>query len=143
MVKKQKHHGKPPLPGATHSSGPNHNTIIKQPESGEGQDTVGPEGIALFPEIPPELGVDPLLECLLSMVVFISASDENLIDPKAADEAFSHLQRVLSKLSAKRLARMVEELEVVAGWVKDQGLGMEAVEFIETFLDEMGVDLPS
>jgi hypothetical protein len=29
---------------------------------------------------------------------------------------------------------------VIAGWVKDQGLGTEAVEFIENFLDEMGVE---
>lgn len=106
----------------------------------QGEETPGLEGIALFPDIPPELGIDPLLESLISMVVFITASDEDLVNPKAADEAFTHLQNVLSKLGAKRLERVREELVVIAGWVKDQGLGVEAVEFIENFLDEMGVE---
>ncbi len=108
-------------------------------ESPDGE-TPGLEGIALFPDIPPELGIDPLLECLISMVVFITASDEDLVNPGAADEAFAHLQNVLSKLNGKRLARIREEIVVIAGWVKDQGLGTEAVKFIENFLDEMGVE---
>ena len=143
MAKNQNQKGNPgkPIGGPNPPKGKD-NPPSKDPE-GQEPDTMGLEGIALFPEIPEELGIDPLLECLLSMVVFITASDENLVDPKAADEAFAHLQVVLSKLDNKRIARMSEELEVVAGWVKDQGLGLEAVEFIETFLDEMGVDLPS
>lgn len=143
MAKNQNQKGNPgkPIGGPNPPKGKD-NPPAKDPE-GQEPDTMGLEGIALFPEIPEELGIDPLLESLLSMVVFITASDENLVDPKAADEAFAHLQVVLSKLDNKRIARMSEELEVVAGWVKDQGLGLEAVEFIETFLDEMGVDLPS
>ena len=143
MAKNQNQKGNPgkPIGGPNPPKGKD-NPSAKDSE-GQEPDTMGLEGIALFPEIPEELGIDPLLECLLSMVVFITASDENLVDPKAADEAFAHLQVVLSKLDNKRIARMSEELEVVAGWVKDQGLGLEAVEFIETFLDEMGVDLPS
>lgn len=104
------------------------------------EENPGLEGIALFPDIPQELGIDPLLESLISMVVFITASDEDLVNPKAADEAFTHLQNILSKLADKRLSRLREELVVIAGWVKDQGLGTEAVEFIENFLDEMGVE---
>lgn len=109
-------------------------------DESQGGETPGLEGIALFPDIPQELGIDPLLESLISMVVFITASDEDLVNPAAADEAFTHLQNVLSKLGDKRLARLREELVVIAGWVKDQGLGTEAVEFIENFLDEMGVE---
>jgi hypothetical protein len=106
----------------------------------QAEENPGLEGIALFPDIPRELGIDPLLESLISMVVFITASDEDLVNPKAADEAFTHLQNILSKLGDKRLSRLREELVVIAGWVKDQGLGTEAVEFIENFLDEMGVE---
>ncbi len=142
MAKKQNQKGSQQPIDRSHSADRNNPSQTNQSES-QKEDILGLEGIALFPQIPPELGIDPLLECLLSMVVFITASDENLVDPKAADEAFAHLQVVLSKLGEKRIDRLREELEVVAGWVKDQGLGLEAVEFIETFLDEMGVDLPS
>lgn len=132
--------GPPPKGQKPASNRPQSDDYGRDDDEGPAEEIPGLEGIALFPDIPQELGIDPLLESLLSMVVFITASDEDLVNPAAADEAFTHLQNVLSKLGDKRLARIREELVVIAGWVKDQGLGSEAVEFIENFLDEMGVE---
>src|ERR1700731_4589492 len=46
-----------------------------------------PEGAAVFPPIPPELGVHPLLLSVLHAVVFLSGSDDDIVNPAAAEEA--------------------------------------------------------
>ncbi len=56
-----------------------------QPED-EDADEV-PEGAAVFPEIPPELGVHPLLLAVLHATVFLAGSDAEIVQPEAGDEA--------------------------------------------------------
>ena len=43
-----------------------------------------PEGAAVFPLIPPELGVNPLLLAVLHATVFLAGSDEKIVNPAAA-----------------------------------------------------------
>jgi hypothetical protein len=50
-----------------------------------------PEGAAVFPVIPPELGVHPLLLAVLHAVVFLEGSGEEIVEPSAAEEALDHL----------------------------------------------------
>ena len=52
-----------------------------------------PEGAAVFPEIPPELGVHPLLLAVLHAVVFLSGSDDVLVNPAAAEESLPNCVR--------------------------------------------------
>ena len=47
-----------------------------------------PEGAAVFPLIPAELGINPLLLAVLHAAVFLGGSTEDVIQPAAADEAF-------------------------------------------------------
>ena len=51
--------------------------------SDEADDEV-PEGAAVFPTIPAELGVDPLLLAVLHATVFLAGSDEAVVHPAAA-----------------------------------------------------------
>ncbi|MBV9657723.1 MAG: hypothetical protein JO295_06395, partial [Verrucomicrobia bacterium] len=46
-----------------------------------------PEGAAVLPEIPAELGVDPILLAVLHAVVFLDGSREDVVNGAAADEA--------------------------------------------------------
>src|SRR5215468_4504604 len=69
-----------------------------------------PEGAAVFPLIPAELGVDPLLLAVLHAVVFLDGSDEPIVNPDAAEEALDHLAVYLQRLDGPRLAKVCEDL---------------------------------
>ena len=53
-----------------------------------------PDGAAVFPEIPAELGVHPLLLAVLHAFVFLDGSDDGVVNPAAADEAMEYLADV-------------------------------------------------
>ena len=67
---------------------------------GEGE---GAEGAAVFPLIPAELQINPLLLALLHATVFIDGSTEAIIDPDAADEAMQYLVTYLVRLQGPDL----------------------------------------
>ena len=48
-----------------------------------------PEGAAVFPLIPAELGVHPLLLAALHAYVFLEGSDAGVLDPAVAEEAMT------------------------------------------------------
>ena len=50
-----------------------------------------PEGAAVFPLIPAELGINPLLLAVVHATVFLAGSDEEVVDATAADEAVGYL----------------------------------------------------
>ena len=55
-----------------------------------------PEGAAVFPLIPPELGVNPLLLAVLHAIVFLDGSAKEIIEPSAAEEARVDLRLVVT-----------------------------------------------
>ena len=57
-----------------------------------------PEGTAIFPLIPAELGIHPLLLCVLHAVVFFDGSSEDVVNDAAADEALQYLAGYLQRL---------------------------------------------
>lgn len=97
------------------------------------------EGVALFPDTPAELGVDPVLLSLLNCVVFLCGSNEEIVHPGAANLVMDQVMTAFSRLSGERLIKVREDMDVLVAWAKDQGLGKGAIEFLETFFDEMGV----
>ena len=48
-----------------------------------------PEGAAVFPLIPPELAVNPLLLAVLHATVFLAGSDDEVVNGPAAEEAMA------------------------------------------------------
>src|SRR5262249_3316224 len=99
-----------------------------------------PEGAAVFPLIPPELGVDPLLLAVLHAVVFLDGSAEAVVDPEAADEALDHLAGYLQRLSGPRFQRIREDLECLAAHARQQQWPRPQVRFLKDFLATYGVE---
>jgi hypothetical protein len=98
-----------------------------------------PEGAAVLPEIPAELGVDPLLLAVLQAVVFLDGSTEDVVNGAAADEALDHLASYLQRLDGPRLQRVREDLETLAGYARAQKWPKQQVRFFKDFLADYGV----
>jgi hypothetical protein len=105
-------------------------------EPGEGQ---SPEGAAVFPLIPPELGIHPLLLGLLHAYVFLEGSEPEVVHPDAAAEAMEYLATYLQRLSGKELLRAREDMETLVGYAKEQEWPKQQVQFLKSFLEENGV----
>ena len=98
-----------------------------------------PEGAAVLPLIPPELGVDPLLLAVLHCAVFLDGSEESIVDPEAADEALDRLAAYLQRLSVSQLAKVQEDLASLAGYARQQGWPRQQGRFFREFLQQYGV----
>jgi hypothetical protein len=99
-----------------------------------------PDGAAVFPDIPAELGIDPLLLAVLHTAVFLDGSDESIIDPEAADETLDHLAAYLQRLSGPRLRQVREDLECLASFARQQQWPKQQVRFFKEFLVDFGID---
>jgi hypothetical protein len=105
-------------------------SAAKQPEV--------PDGAAVLPLIPPELGVHPLLLAALHAVVFLDGSEENVVDPDAAAEALEYLSTYLQRLGGPDLERLREDMECLAAYGREQQWPRPMVEFLTSFLDDYG-----
>ncbi len=99
-----------------------------------------PEGAAVLPLIPPELGVHPLLVAVLHAVVFLDGSDEKVVDPDAAEEALEYVAGYVQRLTGPDLRRAHEDMATLAGFARQEGWPKQVVRFFKDFLEEFGVD---
>jgi hypothetical protein len=99
-----------------------------------------PEGAAVFPLIPLELGAHPLLLATLHSVVFLSGSDEDLVNGAAAEEALQYVAGYLQRLQGAELERVREDLECLVAFAKREKWPKQLVTFLKTFLAEYGVE---
>ncbi len=98
-----------------------------------------PEGAAVFPLIPPELGVNPLLLATLHAVVFLVGSREEVVEPDAGEEALQYLVTYLQRLSGPQLARVKEDLATLQEFARQDGWPKQDTHFLKTFLADFGV----
>ena len=98
-----------------------------------------PEGAAVFPLIPVELNVHPLLLAVLHAVVFLDGSEAEVVNTAAAGEALEYLAGYLQRLGGEDLRRVREDLECLAGYARQQGWPKQQVRFLKDFLDDFGV----
>src|SRR4051812_33399979 len=98
-----------------------------------------PEGAAVLPVIPPEVGAHPLLLAVLHAIVFIAGSDEKIIDPEAAQEALERLAGYVQRLEKRELERVRADLVCLAEYARQQQWPGHEVEFFASFLEEFGV----
>jgi hypothetical protein len=99
-----------------------------------------PEGAAVFPLIPPELGVHPLLLAALHAAVFLDGSDEAVVHPDAAAEALEYFATYLQRLEGRDLARAKEDVQTLLAFAKQQKWGKSEVRFLKDFLKTFGVE---
>lgn len=99
-----------------------------------------PEGVAVFPLIPAELGAHPLLLALLHAVVFLDGSADNVIDSEAAAEALEYIATYLQRLDGPELQRVREDMNCLASYAKDQQWDRPEIRFLKEFLVDFGVE---
>ena len=99
----------------------------------------GAEGAAVFPLIPPELGVNPLLLATLHAVVFLIGSSQEVVASEAGEEALHYLVTYLQRLSGKQLDRVKEDVAALLAFAKQDGWDKQDLHFLKTFLADFGV----
>jgi hypothetical protein len=97
-------------------------------------------GAAVFPLIPGDLQVNPLLLALLHAMVFIDGSTDDIIDPDAADEATNYLVTYLQRLKGPALERVQEDMDCLIAYAKQQGWPKQQLTFLKAFLADYGID---
>src|SRR5262245_48543949 len=102
-----------------------------------------PEGSAVFPLIPAELEVHPLLLTALHAVVFLEGSSDKIVEPTAASEQLELIAACLQRLQGPELQRVREDLEVLTSFGKEQEWSKDALQFLRSFLADYGVGVKS
>jgi hypothetical protein len=95
-----------------------------------------PEGAAVFPLIPPELGVNPLLLAVLHAVVFLDGSEEHVVDPAAAEEARQFIADYLRRLGGSHLQQVQEDMKCLANYARQAQWPKQQQRFLREFLDD-------
>ncbi len=107
---------------------------IDEPEEGE-----VPDGAAVFPLIPEELGVNPLLLAALHSAVFLIGSDESVVHPDAAEEALQYMMTYLQRLSGPQLQRLREDMATLADFARRDDWPRQDQHFLKSFLSEFRI----
>jgi hypothetical protein len=111
--------------------------VAEQPQQAMPQET--PEGAAVFPLIPAELGVHPLLLAVLHAYVFLEGSDAAVLNPSVAEEAMNYLATYLQRLDGNELRRVREDMHTLASFAKSEKWPKQQVRFLQDFLKENGI----
>ena len=98
-----------------------------------------PTGAAVFPLIPEELGIHPLLLAVLHAIVFLDGSAEDVINIPAAEEASQYLATYLQRLTGPELHRVREDIETLLAYARQEKWPTEEIEFVRDFLGDYGV----
>lgn len=99
-----------------------------------------PDGAAVFPMIPAELGIHPLLLGIIHAYVFLEGSDEAVLNGAAAEEGMHYLATYLQRLTGSELRRVKEDMVTLIGFAKSEKWPKQQVRFLQDFLSENGVE---
>ena len=97
-----------------------------------------PDGAAVLPLIPAELGVQPLLLAVRHAVVFLEGSDQEVVNADAAGEALEYIATYLQRVPKAEINRLREDLDTLRGFGKQQEWSKEQVRFLKDFLEHYG-----
>jgi len=98
-----------------------------------------PDGAASFPEIPVELNISGQLLAIIHGVVFIAGSDEKIVHPHAGDEALGMISNYLDRLTAKERTRILDDLQALRQYAKEQGWPKQLASFLKDFPKNFGI----
>lgn len=98
-----------------------------------------PEGAAVFPVIPAELGVHPLLLAVLHAVVFLEGSEAPVVQAEAAQEQLEMIAECLQRLDGDDRRRAREDMATLLGYAKHEKWPKGFQQFLKNFLDDYGV----
>jgi hypothetical protein len=98
-----------------------------------------PEGAAVFPLIPQELGIHPLLLAVVHAYVFLEGSETAVLNPLVAEEALNYLVTYLQRLEGDELRRVKEDMVTLTGFAKSEKWPKQQVRFLQEFLSDNGI----
>lgn len=98
-----------------------------------------PDGAAVFPLIPTELGVHPLLLAALHAYVLLEGSDAAVLNAAVAEEAMHYLVTYMQRLRGDELRRVREDIQALAGFARSEKWPKQQVRFLQDFLKENGI----
>jgi hypothetical protein len=101
-----------------------------------------PDGAAVFPAIPEELGIHPLLLAVLHAIVFFDGSSEDVVHPDAGEEAVQYIIGYLRRLQGAELKRVREDLDCLIAYGRQEKWPQEEMEFLNGFMDDYFVGKP-
>ena len=102
-------------------------------------DLVTPDGAAVFPLIPEELGIHPLFLAALHAYVFLEGSEAPVLNGEVAEEAMEYLVTYLQRLTGKDLQRLKEDLSTLAAYAKSEKWPKQQIRFLQDFLKENAI----
>ena len=97
-----------------------------------------PDGAAVFPLIPAELGIHPLLLATLHAVVFFDGSSDHVVNDAAADEALQYVATYLQRLQDPELKRVKEDIDCLLAYARQEKWPKEEIDFLRSFLRDFG-----
>jgi hypothetical protein len=98
-----------------------------------------PDGAAVFPLIPAELAVNPLLLAVVHATVFLAGSSEDVVHPEAAEEALQYIAGYLQRLDGPLLRQVCEDLLCLASHGRQEKWPRQLTRLLKTFLADYGV----
>lgn len=98
-----------------------------------------PDGAAVFPLIPAEIGVHPLLLAALHAYVFLEGSEPEVLNPAAGEEAMNYLATYLQRLKGDDLRRAKEDMATLAAFARSEKWPKQQVRFLQDFLKDNGI----
>jgi hypothetical protein len=99
-----------------------------------------PEGAAVFPLIPAELGVNPLLLAVLHATVFLAGSDDEVVHPDAAEEALQYLAGYVQRLDGALVRQVREDMVCLTAFAKQEKWPKQLVRMLQQFLQDYGIE---
>jgi hypothetical protein len=100
-----------------------------------------PEGAAVFPLIPAELGVQPLLLSTLHALIFLAGSSGEIVNAAAAAEAVDYIAGYLGRVNPGEARRLKEDMKCLVSYARQQKWPKEMIVSIKSLLDDLGIDL--
>ncbi len=88
-----------------------------------GEEVEVPEGAAILPDVPPEVPVHPLLLATLQPLVFLIASEENVVNPDAATLTLEIMLSYLHRLKGPQRDQVREDMACLLEFARQDGWG--------------------
>jgi hypothetical protein len=106
----------------------------------DGNESEVPDGAAVFPLIPPELNVDPLLLAAVHATVFLAGSDAQIVHPAAADEAVQAIAGYFQRLEGPALTRVQEDMSCLVEHARQDKWPKQLLHALKTLLSDLGAE---
>jgi hypothetical protein len=104
-----------------------------------GADYEVPDGAAVFPLIPAELAIDPLLLATLHATVFLAGSSSDIVNEAAGSEALDYMASYLHRLSTAESHRVQQDIQCLFAYGRQQEWSDQLLQSLGALLHEFGI----